>query len=357
MRALKLCMVLGVIGAMAIPVSAVTLATGRLELDITNYDMGVLYTDDTEWPDSDGVGPTGVNDLTQTLFVGAGAGLDEYYSKTGAKYTFSGGVWKDSMGVVIPKPTDLEDAWLIFRVNQIRKTSGVVLWNEGDQGLEILGIAYGLHDVAVGSYGTILSDEYRIKMWEQPAGWFDSFGVAVGTAGHTQGTAGRTGFDAYTGIGDNGASNLLFAGMSTPGVSSNVFNPPIPAETFEAPIPTFSHTAPPLGAGAKSGMFIEVHTDPVGTGQWDNGSAGDGEIQADLWDDHFSGVFLTRDIHAKSDVKFYDPTIDGGGFGNWLFKTNDPVRMTFVVPEPVTVFGALCGLASLVGYIRRRNRH
>jgi len=301
MRTLKLCVAVGLILSLSGAAWAVTLpslGTGPLRLKYTNWDMGASYTNPAEWPE-DG-GSAAMDILAQTGPVGGVAG---------------------------------EDAWFVFRVTDIWNNwqGGNKLWDDGELGTEIVGMGYGLVDVGIGNLGSVLSIDYTVELWAQPHGTFD----------HLLGSSGRINATSYTNVGAPGGvvdSVLLWKVTSIS--DANVGLPP--GENFGTP-PTYEHIAASTG---RSDMYVTG----VG-GLWSDGNIGNGEVLPSTFKDWYSGLPVTQDGHIKSSVVDY---IQQGANDDWMFFSEDPLRVSYAVPEPLTMAGLFVGVTAVGAYLRKR---
>jgi len=225
-----------------------------------------------------------------------------------------------------PYAGQTEDAWFIFKVTSIETPSTQQLWTSGQGGLELVGMAYGGVDVAVGLSGlAFLVDGLRVDLYTQSAGTFDA------SLGAFQGTAGRTGYSTYTGI---TGGTLFFSADAVPGIGIDdlkMFDP----GTFGGALPPFSQRAM-LG---RTDLYLDVNN-AVGT-------AGAMFLPTPK-SDPFGGL-ANADLYAISTVINNDgktvPLV-----GNWGFIGNDPVRG--YVPEPATL--GLLAFGAVVILRRRR---
>ena len=121
------------------------------------------------------------------------------------------------------------------------------------------------------------------------------------------------------------------------------FGLPIPFETFGGPVPTYSHISTFVGR-------TDMYVDGVG-GVWADGNAGNGEVIPSAFLDFYSLSNVVQDGHVKSSVLDYIPT---GQNDNWQFISEDPVRLTYVIPEPMTMVAIGLAIGGLGGYLRKR---
>ena len=351
MRILKIVVIAGLILAVTGAASAVTvpsLPAGPLKLKYSNWDMGVTYSPG-QGPDDGGA--AAIDLLTQTIFPGVSGGggtYEKYWDTSGTAFYLKGAdtKWYDNAALTVlhggtgAKPANLEDAWLVFRVKEITDNwfngNTLYAWDTNTSVTEIVGMAYGLEDVAVGSAGSILSDGYTIELWAQAAGNFD----------YLPGSSGRTDFDKYTGVGSPGGvgdSVLLWKATTSP--DPNFGTPP--GEIFDtgAPgIPTFSHIAASTG---RSDMYLVSVS-----GLWADGNVNNGEVVPSTFLDLYSGgLSVTKDGHIKSSVSFYIPETASA---DWLFFSEDPLIVSYVVPEPLTMLTVFGAVGCVGAYVRKR---
>jgi len=317
MRTMKVLTVLGLLLAISMPASALTLAggyAGKIEMKFTNWDMGRVY------------------DLGQSATTIAGVDA----------LTVSGGLGQDTVaGTFVPGGDAGEDGWFIFRITTIQTPGGIPLWQTDasatSHGMELVGIGYGITDVATDNTGATtytFSTSTKIDMWEQPYGNFTE----------SLGSSGRIGGAAYTGIGTPGgvagatliASTVAFGGIDIPAGS-----PIVPGAPFEQ-----AYTLP--GPQGTTYTYVDV----VG-GTWGDGNMNNGELVSGAFLDPISAAnFDVAEGLLETKAVAYIPT--GGATDNWLFKTQDPFLTTYAVPEPITMLALFGGVAGLGGYIRKR---
>jgi len=146
----------------------------ELRIKYTNFDMGVVYG----------------NDTTGTTASGEAAVDSWATGQTGA----TGAVGD-------------EDTWGIFKVSDlllddVSATSPV--WQDGDGGVELVGMFFGLTDIFVEQTDTT---EHLIQ---SAGGTFILFEQAAGTFNELLGSGGRTALDMYTTVTDGGNRVLKF---------------------------------------------------------------------------------------------------------------------------------------------------
>jgi len=273
------------------------------------------------------VGVNNVNGMDQNPYPGAGSGGDVYYNAVTGK----------ACGVNDPLR---EDGWGIFKIQSIGSWStGSTLWSESvnnDEGVEIYGLYYGRVDTRIDNsssgFGqvTISSQNVCFAIFANPVGTFADAG------GVTQGSAGRTGFDQYTGI---TGGTLLLSGMVN-------------------------------ALDDRTSFTYEFNVDKDGTSDVGRWSASilltDGE-----WLDRFVGDYLSL-------ANKLTPSVPADEAGNWVtrgsgsmngamatrFNDQDPVWITMNswdmttvytdghAPEPLTM--SLLAAGGLAALLRRR---
>ncbi len=307
MRCIKLCLVVGLILAVSGTAEAITFNqsyNGTIMIKLKNYDTGVSY------PVSSAVGIAAVDGIVgQTPATNAWNGLFGN-PLIPAGYAYAG---------------QAEDAWMALKVTSIETPGGTQLWSDGDGGQELVGMMYGLVDVAVGAGGmAVLSDGFNLDLYEQTAGIFNP----------ALGTGGRTGFSTYTGA--TGGTNLLSA-VAVPGIGINDLAALDPT-TFGGQLPQFSHRS----FVAQAGLYLDIISGP-----WDQ------LIAPNSWTDPWGGGAVA-DLFATANFVYNDGSTTGGiPISDWDYLSNDPTR-AYYVPEPLTMLAVFTGIAGLGGYIRKR---
>ncbi len=303
--------------AISAPAWALTLPPGPMQLNMLNWDMGAVYASGHVATD--------------------GAAVDLL----------------PQMSPISPVVVPGEDGWFVFKITDIVRDdgSGTIVWAEGTT--ELVGIGYGTHDVGVDTHisglNAVLSENTSIKMWEQPVG---SFSPLLGSSG-------RTGVDAYTGIGTPGgvAGATLIAELADivgAGPPNNVggVGAPLAPGLLAAPTVPFSQAYLTAGTVGVTNAYFDAIA-----GQYGDDILGNGEAESYPYVDPYpSGAVGDNDLimaefHVYSNL---EPYIQVGANDDWFFASHDPVRFVNVVPEPLTmcaVFGSLVGLG---GYIRKR---
>lgn len=230
-------------------------------------------------------------------------------------------------GMVIPSGPyagQTEDSWFIFKVTSIETPSTEQLWVSGKDGQELVGIAYGGVDVAVGVSGlAALTDGLHVDLYTQLAGTFNA----------SHGSAYRTGYASYTGV---TGGTLFLSADAIPGIGITTDLAAIDPLTFSGLLPTFSSRS----LLARTDLYLDVQ-DGVGT----DGSKFLPTPKTDIFG---GGAFA--DLYATSSF-ILNNGLTVPIVGDWGFIGNDPVRG--YVPEPATL-----GLLAIGGLalIRRRRR-
>jgi len=290
--------------------------TGPIEIKWTNWDFGHAYD-----PGQSAALPGGADALT-----------------------VSGGLLQGL--APIPGGMPGEDGWFIFRVTTIQDLGANPVWQTdvtgASHGKELVGIGYGIHDVAVDTTtGTTytFSDGMTIDIWEQDYGTFD---MALGSSG-------RVGPDAYTGVGLPGGvagATLILKAVVSPGMDVPAGSPVVPG----VPGGTV-YTLP--GPQGTTHAYLEV----IG-GVWGNGILGDGELVAGPFLDPVSAASIdVAEGMLASRAAVYTPLAfnpHGAGVDDWAFRSQDPVSTTFAIPEPTTMTVLAMAMAGLLARRKRR---
>lgn len=357
--AAKLLLVVGLVLAVSGTAGAITLNraySGPIAFDLTNRE-----TSNTYYPLLEGTyGPGG-------LPLPSNVGVDYY----------------PGLNMMTPGET----GWGVVRINtimsgavavtheQIIENDADVLWSNGSDGKELVGIFWNLQDIGFvqGTDGTQTIDATGLKLviFEQPVGTFASFG------GFAQGTAGRLAADQYLGIGYSALNTMIagatvFAtGETTPGFVGNAWTD-IAGDGFDDNVDTeFAGSYNPnvgIGAIAGNAAFNWELTGgtldglPAVYGEPDGGIPG-ANLGSTLGGPDNTGWFwgsggLTfSDFDAEFVTRTNNPTNAVGGgsptIGDWTITSSD-VNTVYTVPEPITMIGAVMGIVGVAGYIRKR---
>ena len=324
MRTLKLCIMLGVLAALALPAAAVPLDDSQyVGIRSQNREQGNIYD------------VTGSPDGTYTRVETAGVAkwwLNGIVGGTELPHSAGDGV--------LPG----EDDWGLFWLDEIEvpKNSGfkpyVAPSNAG--GVAIIGIFYGLTDdsVTVSTDGsankqyTLAGGNLLFKLWgvtlpnvvgtqniQQLYAGLTGIGINIGTSGD------RSAADAYDGWTDlPGATLLLSGGMLVP---SDAFN--------------FTSTAGKGGFGS-SNIWVSVDDNPLAIWNvnWDSNM-----IPSPLVIPDTSGPPDGSDIYMNWTV--------AGQFDHGSLKSSD-FGNAALIPEPLTMLAIFGSVGLLGGYIRKR---
>ena len=295
-RLVVLLAVLAVLGGVSSGAIIDPAYTGPVVIKMQNYDVATVYPVAST---STAVGFAAVNNIPgQTAPAGA---------------------------MTIPAGTYIgqtEDVWFIFKVTSIETPSTKQLWTSGKDNQELVGMAYGGVDVAVGASGmAVLVDGLHVDLYTQLAGTFDAY----------LGTGGRTGYSTYTNV---TGGTLFISADAVPGIGIKdlkVFD----SGTFGGVLPTFSQRAM-LG---RSDLYLNV----------DNAVGTAGSMFLPTLKTDFYGGWANTDLYAISSFIANDGTTVPQ-ISDWGFISNDPVRGN--VPEPATL--GLLALGAV--FILRRRR-
>ena len=279
-----------------------------------------------------------------------------------------------------------EDAWGLFRVNtifsaevnsphvSILEDDTDILWQDGDNGEELVGIFWGMQDLgysqAVDGTQTIETTGLQLMLIEQPKDTFAGYG------GFAQGTGGRLPAispSTYVGIGVDAAGAALpgasvwVTGESVPGFDGTMFtgstndvntefagsfNPAAAVGTF-AGNANFSWEVTgglvEQGLGGIGRIHLEPDAAPPNNTGWFWGGDFNGDGVPDTYAD-FDAEFVT-DANNTLNV----PGFSGGAASaaDWTITSSD-INTAYTVPEPMTVCAIGMGIAGLAGYVRKR---
>ena len=361
MRALKLCVVLGLLLAVTGMAQALTLVyeegpnTGlpfivppggtlpntELTIKLGDYTTGVQYVPHSvaggaclPFPHDGGLYAAGV--VAADLLEAGAIALPINRQISGS----AGG----DPGDLVPGPSapgafgnGLEDAWGIARVTRIEDPIGHAIWTPVAKGHDLAVILWGLQDFFVGpsldstkdliNAGGLHVDMYSIPLnvW----GWPGNAPLA--------GAAGRLPGNVYPSINDAGqvlelSMRSLPGFINPPGVNGGL------AAEFESDIDLNELT----GNGQS---FVEI-TGGASAGLFDfDGFPMPGPAAGILGP---LGYDITADMRLQFDS---NPT----NVADWTVESDDPVQgHGFAIPEPLTIAGVFAGICGLGGYLRKR---
>jgi len=329
MRCFKLLLLGGIVLALAVPASAITVT-----MNLRNFDQGTLYA---------------VNDATYTG-VGTLDGLNQTSPVGGLTYLGQ------------------SDTWGIIRLENIQTSGGDYLY-QGSPNREITGIFWGAVDnyldQTTDAGGLIIQEIHAngLQMalfldttpeWSSvaqstgPAGWTPDYGLdgapgdvgvdddgvnGTDDAGEYMYPGSDDGGPTYTGITDG---TLIWTMVSTGGLNED-----FPTDDF---IAEFNQNQAASTFNSAGGLLFEMGTvDGWGTGPL-NYQLDTDTIPA------WNAAGTAQDKLVDLTVSFDGTSNDSGA---WLLRTSDPMEGD-LVPEPVTMAGLMLGIGSLVGYARRR---
>ena len=251
MRALKLCVVAGVVLALGSTSWALSLRLGEFNMNINNWDVGTEY--DT-------------NGNVVSLALG-GWNLTQDIP------------WDPQTA----NPGDVaEDSWGIFRIQSITHVASTdIIWSDygtgSTSGTELTGIFYGTDDLTVAFDAgdlefTITAQTFHFDLWENP---YDSLDDAGGAA---QGTGGRIDLDEYEGITDAGGSLIVSALSRAGGIAGNPeYLVTVDADWDKGTFTTYADVTGGTQAAnfdtdgelGGSDLYIDGDLDPTNVADWD----------------------------------------------------------------------------------------
>jgi hypothetical protein len=234
------------------------------------------------------------------------------------------------------------DTWGVMRVDNIimGKSPGSALYTAGQNGGEqILAIFYGEHDQKLTQTTVGTTVQQQIAGVGFQIAFFD-YTPYVGTASFTGGPtlgSGSTASPTYAGV--TNAANLLWTMRGVPG-----FNSLDPVDSFFV---NFN------GLDQSEQSFGNLLADMTGTG---------GILPLDFWGNGPQNKMLDTNAilgafgFVDVSIAFNAGTNETNFFerGNWLLQSNDPIRTSVAVPEPVTMAGLMLGIGCLARYVRKR---
>ena len=259
-----------------------------------------------------------------------------------------------------------EDGWGIFQIDAIYKGKWVnepnnvidrltgsasdLLWQAGDDGLELVGMYANRVDLAVLFAQDPISGE--ISQFTQSMGdTYEIFSQPVGNYDPSQGSSGRVMagmvyLDKYTGIG------YQADGTPLPGafLEGTAYTEPGYFGSLAATEVISEFT--PLGGTAvvtgTSDMFLTMdHSSEI---LFRNGGWLDEDVFHPTKGD--PGEFNWSDLRLHVTTA---PHLPEGDY-DWLFTSSDPLTGAVMIPEPMTMLGVFMGISGLAGYVRKRRR-
>lgn len=328
MRVLKLCIVLGVLAALVVPASALT---------IPSYFGGVDYLKSRNEDNGSNYFIT-----NQALFNVAGPGGTPGYGTTFTQAQLAGaGITRvQSQGAI----SAVEDSWGIMRLYHIEtglldpsKTqvtaNGTVSLSDdlGNNSTQLVGMFYGGVDVGITFFGPttvqIQTAGTKFELWAVEKANLVASATAAGVAPVNGVTlvdykAGRTVANQYPGWLDatsKAGGVLLLTGTTTEQI--------------------FLGTINANGVAGGSNTYFDING--AGPGLWDA-----------AWGSNPGLVSFANNV--PSDM-WFNWTVSNSLRG-WGAQSQDNGGVANVIPEPITILGLLLGVGSVGGYIRRRTR-
>jgi hypothetical protein len=314
MRTLKLCIMLGVLAALVVPASAISLQGGGVVFDIFNWEQSTTYSGGT-------TGNWYFKTITSSITDASGVvhtyGQDASHTNLLSALTPSGPV----------KGAADEDSWGLLLINTIRpgtvQTSPLDVnpqnppyFTEGDGGKSLRGVFWGTDDDAVQQVAPdmvrIFSSNVNFNIYE--------YGSGAPVPGTLDPSTRITGTPAVFAGWSDGTGVLEAKGVSTWFRYQG---------DFPAGLPEGSNISYQLITG---GAWDPVLDDTFWTAP--NGS--NATLKA-TWD--ISGITNTP--------------VSGSGIP-WVNSSD--LNKGSVIPEPITMLGLLLGVGGLGGYLRRRGR-
>jgi len=296
------------------------------------------------------------------------------------------------LGVYIPAPTLAktpptggmpgEDGWGIFQIDQIFKGNLVGVNNivridpanplydiaTANGGVEIFGIYQGRVDLFVrfndengsgvldaGDSQTIEFAGDAVDVYAQLLGTADAETTAFLGAAAVIGDAGSSGRLAtgdYVGIGFDSAGAALPAGVATLALTLAGETGYMGREAVAA-IPVEGR-ATFFPSGLSGSGEVDIFYSVTGGTEVLTWNGGDFAGLTDV------GIFTPTKVvgapYDGADFKIHvtDQAVAPVGDYDWLVTSSDPITAAVIIPEPITMIGALMGLGGVAGYIRRR---
>ena len=319
MRCFKLLLMGGIVLALAVPASAITLVLGENNFDIVNRDNGALYN----MPAGKGAFIGNPNN------VAAGVGLLD----------LAANVFAPAAGGKAGTIGASEDSWGIARTDLIRDISANIIWNGTTANTELTWVFYGAEDFYaenLDNAGTVRVQSVNLfaELYEEP--------LAGGTPiDLTQGSTNRgVAPNVYTSATEG---TMLLQLRSTAGFIH------VPGDfggaltEFETDFNPGSNTGAGLAYFDVVGGTMQIGFDQNSISS--PASLANGMPNADAMIQF--GSYPTTDGPNPSGAPVGPPPFD------WLVRSDDPLRTDYV-PEPITMAGLLLGIGCLGRYVRRR---
>lgn len=311
-RYCKLLLMGGIVLALTMPASAITLVTGENNFKIINRDNGTVYYN---------IGPKGAWIGDPVNVANGVAILDAYLPKD----------------IAVGRRFASEDSWGIAHTTDIHDVDGTVIWQSLSANTELTWMFHSATDYYAevsDGVGSVHTDSVGLiaELWEEPK-------LGGTPINMTKGSPWRTGLSTYTGATEG---TMLLQLTSAPGflhVAGDFGGPLAEFESiFNAVSNSSSGTAYFDVTGGTMASFFDTNTITSTAGQIN------GVPNADAW--------IQFTATAASDGP--NPSKLGGiPPYDWLVTSEDPVR-TNVIPEPMTMAGLLLGVGCLGRYIRKR---
>lgn len=333
MRILKLCLVVGLIGAAAMPAAALTFNVpynGPIKFKFSDWEVGTIYL------------PSNNNNAFTTVGQTVTLTTAEMNAAQ-ANQNPAVGNW---FSVAPPKAQTGEEGWGIWRLDGIYgdpandQSYSLELYTRGQPSKDVWGMFYGINDMQVSvtlknagaNPGLNTGDEiYTLSVWSE--------GMAGGGGNELK-------FDLYE---TTSGVDLFGPASSRSGMAS------FPGVTGGTPFLSGTAIVDVLSGAPVGGMFTSTSDidrasnslvksiTPIGSARviFDvDPTVGDGAFYQSV--DGLDIIFTTN-------VYGYTGPLENG----WMARTDDPAFANFV-PEPLTVMGLGMGIGGLFGYIRKR---
>jgi len=236
-----------------------------------------------------------------------------------------------------------EDLWGIAKVNVIKDSAtGFNVWTEAVKQQELTAIFYGEQDIFIESLGTgaggndirIDGVNLRVDLYSKPY-------VAANVLDPSGGTAVRTPANTYPGVNQSGET-LELSMVSLPGYINGVGQGAGLATEFES---RFNFTS----LTGEGDCFLEI----LGGA---SRSLFDGDFWgvADSWAMPAANQAGMAGFDLDADISLAFDASTEGLIADWLVTSDDPMKVTTYVPEPITMLGLFMGLGGVGAYIRKR---